>query len=72
MVALLIATHFWYPQGAALARWDFLFLAALGVQAILLALKLETLEEGKGDLCLSRGRHLDGGFQDLGRIVDLS
>ncbi len=43
MVALLIATHFWYPQGAALARYDFLFLAALGVQAILLALKLETL-----------------------------
>jgi len=47
MVALLIATHFWYPQGAALARYDFLFLAALGVQAILLALKLETLEEAK-------------------------
>lgn len=47
MVALLIATHFWYPQGAALARYDFLFLAALAVQAILLALKLETLEEAK-------------------------
>jgi uncharacterized membrane protein YoaT (DUF817 family) len=47
MVALLIATHFWYPQSAVLARYDFLFLAALGLQAILLGSKLETLDEAK-------------------------
>lgn len=47
MVALLIATHFWYPQVAAITRYDFLFLAALGLQALLLALKLETFEEAK-------------------------
>jgi len=47
MVALLIATYFFYPQGAALARYDFLFLAALGLQVLLLLLRLETFEEAK-------------------------
>ncbi len=47
MVFLLIATHFYYPSGIALARYDFLFLAVLGVQATLLALRLETAEEAK-------------------------
>jgi len=47
MVALLLATHFWYPPGAALARYDFLFLAALAVQVALLAFRLETWEEAK-------------------------
>ena len=44
---LLLATHFLYPRGAALARYDFLFLAALGVQAALLVFRLETVEEAK-------------------------
>jgi uncharacterized membrane protein YoaT (DUF817 family) len=47
MVALLIATHLWYPRGAGLARYDFLFLAALAIQAAMLAAKFETLEEAK-------------------------
>lgn len=47
MVALLIATHFWYPRGAALARYDFLFLAAIAMQMSLLAFRLETFEEAK-------------------------
>lgn len=47
MVGLLIATHFWYPAGATLARYDFLFLAALTLQTLLLAFRLETLEEAK-------------------------
>lgn len=47
MVALLIATYLWYPKDAFLTRYDFLFLASLGLQAILLALKLETFEEAK-------------------------
>jgi uncharacterized membrane protein YoaT (DUF817 family) len=47
MVALLIATSLWYPPGAPLARYDFLFLAALGIQIAMLAFRLETLEEAK-------------------------
>ncbi|MDR2214650.1 MAG: DUF817 domain-containing protein, partial [Nevskiaceae bacterium] len=47
MVALIIGTHLWYPSSAALARYDFLFLAALAVQVLLLVLRMETLEEAK-------------------------
>src|SRR6478735_3090609 len=47
MVALMIGTHLWYPASAPLARYDFLFLAALAIQALLLAFKLETFEEAK-------------------------
>lgn len=47
MVFLLIATYLFYPQGAALARYDFLFLAALLLQVLLLGLRLETFEEAK-------------------------
>jgi uncharacterized membrane protein YoaT (DUF817 family) len=50
MVALLLATHFWWPQpvgagGAPLARYDFLLLAAIAIQALLLATKLERWDE---------------------------
>ncbi len=31
MCALLLATHWWYPQDAWLARYDFLTLAALAI-----------------------------------------
>jgi uncharacterized membrane protein YoaT (DUF817 family) len=47
MLALLIGTHLWYPRGASLARYDFLFLAAVAIQVGMLAFKLETLEEAK-------------------------
>jgi uncharacterized membrane protein YoaT (DUF817 family) len=47
MLALLIGTHLWYPRGAALARYDFLFLAAVAIQIGMLAFKLETLDEAK-------------------------
>jgi uncharacterized membrane protein YoaT (DUF817 family) len=47
MVALILATHRWYPAGAALARYDFLFLAALAIQALMLGFRLETIEEAK-------------------------
>jgi uncharacterized membrane protein YoaT (DUF817 family) len=47
MVGLLIATHYWYPRGAALSRYDFLFLSALGIQVAMLRFRLETLEEAK-------------------------
>ncbi len=47
MCALLLGTHWWYPQDAWLARYDFLTLAALVVQAALLALRMETWNEAK-------------------------
>jgi uncharacterized membrane protein YoaT (DUF817 family) len=45
MLTLLIGTWLWYPTTAPLARYDFLFLSALALQIVLLALKFETLEE---------------------------
>ncbi len=47
MLALLLATHFWYPADAWLARYDFLTLAALAIQIAMLAFRLETLEEAR-------------------------
>ena len=47
MVALIVGTHLWYPRGAALSRYDVMFVAALAVQAAMLARKLETWEEAK-------------------------
>jgi uncharacterized membrane protein YoaT (DUF817 family) len=47
MLALLVGTHLLYPEGAALDRYDFLVLAALGIQLGMIAFRLETLEEAK-------------------------
>lgn len=47
MCALLLDTLWWYPPGAALARYDFLTLAALAIQALLLALRMETWAEAR-------------------------
>ena len=47
MLLLLLGTYFFYPHDAALARYDFLFLAALFLQVSLLGFGLETIEEGK-------------------------
>ena len=47
MVALIVGTHLWYPRDAVLARYDFLFLAAVAIQIAMLAFRLETLEEAK-------------------------
>ena len=42
---MLLATHVFYPGDAALYRYDFLTIAAIGIQAALLLLRLETLRE---------------------------
>jgi uncharacterized membrane protein YoaT (DUF817 family) len=47
MVALLLTTHWWYPRDAAFARYDFLFIAALAIQALMLGAKLEAFAEAK-------------------------
>jgi len=47
MVAVITATYLWYPHHAWIARYDFIFLAALVIQAGMLEFRLETLEEAK-------------------------
>lgn len=45
MVFLLIASHYVWPHDAALSRYDFLVLAAVALQVLLLATKLERWDE---------------------------
>jgi len=47
LLALLIATHFFYPRGVWLTRYDFLVIVAVSIQITMLAFKLETWEEAK-------------------------
>jgi uncharacterized membrane protein YoaT (DUF817 family) len=47
MVGLLGLTWAFYPHGAALARYDFLTLAALAIQCVLIAARLESRAEAK-------------------------
>ncbi|MBE1158874.1 DUF817 domain-containing protein [Dyella acidiphila] len=47
MVLLLGLSWAFYPPGLPLARYDFLTLAALAIQCLLLATRLETFEEAK-------------------------
>lgn len=45
MLAVLVGTKLWYPDDAALARNDFLVLAAVAIQVIMVVARLETLRE---------------------------
>ena len=47
MLALLLATHLFYPANAPLARYDFLVIGAVAIQVGMLAFRLESLEEAK-------------------------
>jgi uncharacterized membrane protein YoaT (DUF817 family) len=47
MLALITATHLLYPRDASLPRYDFLVIAAVALQAAMLAFRLETWEEAK-------------------------
>jgi uncharacterized membrane protein YoaT (DUF817 family) len=47
MLAVLLATFLFYPEGAALSRYDFITIAAILIQIVMLAFGLETLEEAK-------------------------
>lgn len=61
MLALLVATHLFYPEHTALARYDFLTLAAIAIQAAMLAFRLETWDEAKVILAF----HLVGTVMEL-------
>lgn len=45
MLALLLATKFWWPEAAPVARYDFLVLGALAIQAFMLLTRLERWDE---------------------------
>ncbi len=47
MMALLLGTFLFYPEDAPLHRYDFLTIAALGIQIAMLAFRLETWDEAK-------------------------
>ena len=47
MIVLLIGTFLWYPKDSILPRYDFLVIASLAIQALLLIFRMETLEEAK-------------------------
>lgn len=47
LLALLLGTHLFYPNDAPLHRYDFLTLAAIAIQAALLAFRLETWREAR-------------------------
>lgn len=45
MLALLVLTHLFWPENIGVARYDVLVIAAIAIQALLLATKLERWEE---------------------------
>lgn len=47
LLAMLLATHLYYPEDAALHRYDFLTIAAIAIQAGMLAFRLETWREAR-------------------------
>lgn len=47
LLALLLGTYLFYPDSAPLHRYDFLTLAAIAIQAGMLAFRLETLREAR-------------------------
>jgi uncharacterized membrane protein YoaT (DUF817 family) len=47
MLALMLVTHLYWPENAAVMRYDALFLAALAIQIGMLVSKLETMEEAR-------------------------
>ncbi|MDX3899852.1 MAG: DUF817 domain-containing protein [Sphingobium sp.] len=61
MLALLLGTHLFYPADAPLHRYDFLTLAAAGIQAAMLALRLESPREAL----------VIGAFHVIGTIMEL-
>ena len=72
MLVLLLGTHLLYPDDAPLARYDFLVIGAVAIQAAMLLLKLESWDEARVILVF----HVVGTIMELFKtaagIVDLS
>ena len=61
MLALLLLTHWFYPEAAPLSRYDFLTVAAIVIQIGMLAYRLETWDEAVVILAF----HLVGTIMEL-------
>jgi len=61
MLVLLVGTHWLWPERASIARYDFLVLAALLIQAAMLWLRLESWEEAR----------VIFGFHVVGTVMEL-
>lgn len=61
LLALVLLTKLYWPPHAWLARYDFLFLAAVTIQILLLILRMETVREAKIILLF----HVIGTFMEL-------
>jgi uncharacterized membrane protein YoaT (DUF817 family) len=61
MLGLIVLTFAFYPQDGALPRYDFVFLAALGIQIALIVTRMETLAEARVILVF----HLVGTVMEL-------
>jgi uncharacterized membrane protein YoaT (DUF817 family) len=61
ILSLVLITKIYWPPHARLARYDFLFLAALTIQVLLLILRMETIREAKVILVF----HLVGTLMEL-------
>lgn len=61
MLALLLGSALFYPEDAPLARYDFLVLGAVAIQAAMLLFRLESVEEAK----------VIGAFHVVGTVMEL-
>lgn len=61
MLVLLLGTHLFYPQDAALTRYDFLTIGAIAIQGGMIAFRLETWREARVILAF----HLVGTVMEL-------
>ena len=65
MLALLLGTHLWWPEAAPIARYDFLVVGAVAIQAAMLALRLETWAEARVILIF----HVVGTIMELFKVA---
>ena len=61
LLVLLLGTHFFYPAGAPIARYDFLVVGAVAIQIGMLVFRLESIEEAKVILAF----HIVGTIMEL-------
>ncbi|HTM80259.1 DUF817 family protein [Asticcacaulis sp.] len=63
MLALMIATHLFWPADGPVHRYDFLLVAAIAIQCLLLWTRLETFDEVKVIFLYACHRHDHGNLQ---------
>ena len=61
LLALMLSTHLYYPEDVWLSRYDFLVIAAVLIQIVLIATGLESLEEARVILAF----HIVGTIMEL-------